>query len=78
MNAVRQSLDTAISDLFLISAIVGVIGLFVVLFLREDPLRRTHMTVQEAELLASEAEAGATGGETPAGSTAEAQTEPVA
>jgi len=43
----------------------------VVLFLREDPLRRTHMTLQEAELLASEAEAGAAGGETPAGSAAE-------
>ena len=42
MHAVRQSLSTAISDLFLLSAIVGLIGLFVVLFLREDPLRRTH------------------------------------
>ena len=71
MHAVRQSLSTAISDLFLLSAIVGLIGLFVVLFLREDPLRRTHMTLQEAELLASEAEAGAAGGETPAGSAAE-------
>ena len=42
MNAVRLSLDTAISDLFLLAAIVGVVGLVVVLFLREDPLRRTH------------------------------------
>jgi hypothetical protein len=42
MHAVRLSLSTAISDLFLISAIVGVAGLVVVLFLREDPLRRTH------------------------------------
>ncbi len=42
MNAVRLSLDTAISDLFFLAAIVAVIGLVVVLFLREDPLRRTH------------------------------------
>jgi hypothetical protein len=42
MNAVRLSLSTAISDLFFLAAIVGVIGLVVVLFLREEPLRRTH------------------------------------
>ena len=42
MHAVRLSLSTAISDLFLISAVVGLAGLVVVLFLREDPLRRTH------------------------------------
>jgi hypothetical protein len=42
MHAVRLSLSTAISDLFLISAVVGLAGLVVVFFLREDPLRRTH------------------------------------
>jgi len=42
MNAVRVSLDTAISDLFLLAAGVGVIGFIVVLFLREEPLRQTH------------------------------------
>ena len=42
MHAVRLSLSSAISDLFLISAVVGLAGLVVVLFLREDPLRRTH------------------------------------
>jgi len=42
MHAVRQSLDTAISDLFLLAALVGVVAFVVVLFLREDPLRRTH------------------------------------
>jgi EmrB/QacA subfamily drug resistance transporter len=42
MNAVRLSLDTAISDLFLLAAGVGVIGIIVVLFLREEPLRQTH------------------------------------
>jgi len=55
MNAVRQSLDTAISDLFLISAIVGVIGLVVVLFLREEPLRRTHEIDPQSGELDSEA-----------------------
>ena len=76
MAAVRQSLSTAVVDLFLLATIVGVIGLIVVLFLREDPLRRTHMTLQEAELLAAEAEAGATGGQTPQGSGAEGGQEP--
>ena len=42
MHAVRQSLSTAISDMFVLSTIVGLIGLVVVFFLREDPLRRTH------------------------------------
>ena len=42
MHAVRLSLSTAISDLFLISAVVGLAGLAVVVFLREDPLRRTY------------------------------------
>ena len=42
MGAVRLSLSTAISDLFLISAIVGIAGLAVVVFLREDPLWRTY------------------------------------
>ena len=55
MHAVRQSLSTAISDLFLLSAIVGLIGLFVVLFLREDPLRRTHAIDPESGELESEA-----------------------
>jgi hypothetical protein len=41
-SGISLSLSTAISDLFLISAVVGLAGLVVVLFLREDPLRRTH------------------------------------
>ena len=36
MHAVRLSLDTAISDLFLLAVMVGMVGLVVVLFLRED------------------------------------------
>jgi EmrB/QacA subfamily drug resistance transporter len=42
MDAVRQSLASAIDGLFLLAAILGVCGLVVVLFLREDPLRKTH------------------------------------
>ncbi len=68
MHAVRLSLDTAIGDLFLISAIVGVAGLVVVFFLREDPLRKTHLTFEQEEMLVAEGEACATGGFTPEGS----------
>lgn len=42
MNAVRLSLASAISDLFVLAAILGCVGFFVVLFLKEVPLRRTH------------------------------------
>jgi EmrB/QacA subfamily drug resistance transporter len=71
MNAVRVSLASAISELFLLAAILAAVGFFVVLFLKEVPLRRTHMTIEESELLVAEAEAGASGGETPQGSAAE-------
>jgi len=50
-----------------LSAIVGLIGLFVVLFLREDPLRRTHAIDPESGELESEA-----------GPEADAQPEPAA
>jgi MFS family permease len=76
MHAVRLSLDTALSDLFLISAIIALIGLVVVLFLREDPLRKTHLTFEQEEMLMAEGEAGATGGFTPEGSCAEDGQEP--
>ena len=42
MDAVRESLAAAIADIFLLAAIVGLVGFVVVLFLREDPLRTTH------------------------------------
>jgi MFS family permease len=42
MEAVRHSLGFAISDVFLLAAIVSGVGLVVVLFLREEPLRRTY------------------------------------
>ena len=77
MHAVRLSLSTAISDLFLIASAVGVVALLVVLFLREDPLRKTHMTIEQQEMLFAEAESGATGGWTPEGSAAEGGQDPV-
>ena len=55
MDAVRQSLASAIDGLFLLAAILGVIGLVVVLFLREDPLRKTHHIDTESGELDSEA-----------------------
>jgi EmrB/QacA subfamily drug resistance transporter len=76
MNAVRHSLDTAISDLFLLAAIVGVVGLVVVLFLREEPLRKTHLSLEQQEMLLAEAESGATGGFSPEGNAAEGGQEP--
>jgi EmrB/QacA subfamily drug resistance transporter len=70
MNAVRLSLATAISDLFLLSAIVGVIALVVVLFLREDPLRKTHAIDPESG--EEDSEAGPTYAETPPAGDAQA------
>ncbi len=55
MDAVRQSLSSAIDGLFLLAAALGVIGLVVVLFLREDPLRRTHHIDAKSGELDSEA-----------------------
>lgn len=67
MDAVRHSLQMAISDIFVLATIVGVAGLIVVLFLREDPLRRTHAMDPESGELESEA-----------GPEADAQPEPAA
>ena len=63
ISAVRHSLAAAISDLFVLAAIIGVVGFVVVLFLKEDPLRRTH-ALADAEAPGDdegpeEAEAGA-------------------
>jgi EmrB/QacA subfamily drug resistance transporter len=76
MDAVRQSLASAIGGLFLLAMIVAIVGLVVVLFLREDPLRKTHLTLEQEEMLAAEAEAGAAGGLAPEGSAWEAGREP--
>ena len=67
MDAVRHSLQMAISDIFVLATIVGVAGLIVVLFLREDPLRRTHAMDPGSGELESEA-----------GPEADAQPEPAA
>ena len=45
MAAVRESLATSISGLFFLAMIIGVLGLVVVFFLKEVPLRRTHAEV---------------------------------
>ena len=42
MNAVRHSLEFAISDLFVLATIISAVGFVVVLFLKEVPLRRSH------------------------------------
>ncbi len=47
MSAVRLSLASAISDLFVLATILGCVGFFVVLFLKEVPLRRTHAMDEE-------------------------------
>jgi EmrB/QacA subfamily drug resistance transporter len=58
MDAVRKSLWSAISHIFVLATIVGVVGLLVVLFLREDPLRRTHAIDPGSGDLQSEAGIG--------------------
>ena len=42
MKAVRGALDVAISDLFVLSTAITVVGLFALFFLKEIPLRTTH------------------------------------
>jgi len=76
MGAVRHSLATAIDNLFLLGMIIGLVGLVVVLFLREDPLRKTHLTVEQEEMLVAEAESGAAGGFSPEGSAWDADQQP--
>jgi len=42
MQAVRHSLEYAITDLFFLATIVGAVGFVLVWFLKEVPLRQTH------------------------------------
>jgi len=42
MDTVRHSLASGISNLFVLSVFVSIVAFFVVLFLKEVPLRRTH------------------------------------
>lgn len=77
MDAVRQSLAAAIDNLFILAMLIGLVGLVVVLFLREDPLRQTHLTAEQQEMLVAEAESGAAGGFSPEGSGSEDGSEPL-
>ncbi len=53
MDAVRHSLASAISDLFVLGTVIGILGLVAVLFLKEVPLRRTH-SLEEVQDVAEE------------------------
>jgi EmrB/QacA subfamily drug resistance transporter len=53
MNAVRHSLASAISSLFVLATVIGILGLVAVLFLKEVPLRRTH-SLEEVQDVAEE------------------------
>jgi EmrB/QacA subfamily drug resistance transporter len=55
MNAIRDSLHSAITHVFLLATFVSFAGLVVVLFRREDPLRRTFMVDELHEGLAPKA-----------------------
>jgi hypothetical protein len=57
MDAVRHSLASAISDLFVLGTVIGILGLVAVLFLKEVPLRRTH-AMEEAPEAAEEGPEG--------------------
>jgi predicted PurR-regulated permease PerM len=62
MAAVRHSLEFAISEVFFLAMIVSIVGLVVVFFLKEVPLRRTHSeAITEMGEIAL-AEVGAEGG----------------
>ncbi len=62
MGVVRHSLESAISNVFFLATIISVVGFFVVLFLKEVPLRRTHSETLEQAGEAALAEIGAEGG----------------
>jgi EmrB/QacA subfamily drug resistance transporter len=49
MAAVRDSMDVAIGDLFLIAAVVTGVGLAVLFFLKEIPLRTSHAMPENEE-----------------------------
>ena len=49
MEAVRHSLEFAISDVFFLATLISIAGFVVVLFLKEVPLRRTHFAATGEE-----------------------------
>jgi EmrB/QacA subfamily drug resistance transporter len=62
MGAVRQSLEYAISDVFFLAMIISLVGLVVVFFLKEVPLRRSHSEAIQQVGEVALAEIGAEGG----------------
>jgi EmrB/QacA subfamily drug resistance transporter len=72
MGAVRSSMDVAIGDLFILSAVITVVGTLVLFLLKEIPLRATQAMPDEVEGEGAEpagrvadAEGGVRGGATP-------------
>ena len=63
MDAVRHSLAAAITEIFLVATVIGLLGFVAVLFLKEVPLRRTHdhPEVEEAETEEAEVHEAQTG-----------------
>jgi EmrB/QacA subfamily drug resistance transporter len=62
MAAVRHSLEYAIGEVFFLAMIVAIVGLVVVFFLKEVPLRRTHAEAITEMGEVALAEVGAEGG----------------
>jgi len=60
-HGLRLSLDQAINSLFVVSTVIGVVGLVVVLFLPEVPLRRTHSLSELDEVVEPEGEGDLSG-----------------
>jgi EmrB/QacA subfamily drug resistance transporter len=57
-HGLRLSLDQAINSLFVVSTVIGVVGLAVVLFLPEVPLRQTHSLAELDDDAEPEADPG--------------------
>ena len=57
-HGLRLSLDQAINSLFVVSTVIGVVGLVVVLFLPEVPLRQTHSLAELDDDVESERSPG--------------------
>jgi MFS family permease len=53
-HGLRLSLDQAINSLFVVSTVIGVVGLVVVVFLPEVPLRQTHSLSELDEIAGPE------------------------
>ena len=47
MGVVRHSLESAIGEVFFLAFLISVVGVVVVLFLKEEPLRRSYSSLEE-------------------------------